>query len=349
MPKRIIMLVDMDAFYTSCEEVRNPKLRGKPVAVGADPKGGQGRGVLSTANYEARKYGLNSAMPISIAYRKCPDCIFLPVDMDYYVEVSSRIMQILKKYADKFEVVSVDEAYLDISSKGTLEKAKEIAYKIKKEVWEKEKLTCSVGIGPNKLIAKMAADHKKPNGLTIVTDSGIHKFLNPLPARKLHGVGPKTEARLKEIGIEIVGQLAKTSLKTLKAFFGQSFGSYLHEASHGIDESPVVEEWTAKSVGRQVTFEKDTKDKGQIHQVMDEIIDDSFSQLKEQEFKTYKTVTIKVRYEDFETKTKAFTLKDKAFTAEPAKSVAKNLLKEFLKSEKKIRLVGISLSKLETS
>lgn len=341
------MLVDMDAFYTSCEEVRNPKLRGKPVAVGADPKQGHGRGVVSTANYLARKFGLHSAMPISIAYRKCPECVFLPVDMDYYVEVSSRIMQILKKHADKFEVVSVDEAYLDISSRQTLEKAREVAYRIKKEIWEKEKLTCSVGIGPNKLIAKMAADHKKPNGLTIVTQTGITKFLNPLKVRKLHGIGPKTEARLKELNIETVGQLSRTSLKSLKTFFGQSFGTYLHDASRGIDESPVVEEWTAKSIGRQVTFEKDTKDKETIYSVMDDIIDDSMKQLKDQEFKSYKTVTIKVRYEDFETKTKAYTLKDRAFTAEPAKSVARNLLKEFLKSEKKIRLIGISLSKLE--
>ncbi len=154
--QRIIMLVDMDAFYASCEQVRNPKLRGKAVVVGADPKEGHGRGVVSAANYEARKFGIHSGQPISIAYRKCPGCIFLPVDMDYYIEVSGRIMQIMKKYADKFEVVSVDEAYLDVSSKEILEKAKEIAYKIKKDIWDKEKLTCSIGIGPNKLIAKMA-------------------------------------------------------------------------------------------------------------------------------------------------------------------------------------------------
>lgn len=346
--KRIILLVDMDAFFTSCEEVRNQSLRGKPVAVGADPKAGHGRGVVSTANYEARKYGIHSAMPISIAYRKCPNCIFLPVDMNYYVGVSRRVMQIMKRYADKFEQVSVDEAYLDVSSKGTLEKARDVAHKIKKEIFDKEKITCSVGIGPNKLIAKMAAGHRKPNGLTIVTPAGVKKFMEPLGVRELYGVGPKTEQRLKELEIETIGQLAKTSLKTLKAYFGESFGAYLHEASRGIDESPVEEGWIPKSSGRQVTFENDTKDGALIEKTMDDMIDDSFAELRAEGFKSYKTVTIKVRYEDFETHTKAKTLTDRFSTPEPAKSVAKNLLRDFLMSKKKIRLVGVSLSKLES-
>ena len=342
---RIILLVDMDAFYTSCEEVRNPKLKGKPLVVGADPK--SGRGVVATCNYDARKYGLHSAMPISIAFRKCPNCTFLPVDMEYYVEVSSRVMNILKKYSDKFEVVSIDEAFLDISSQGSYEKAREIARKIKNEILKKEKLTCSVGIGPNKLIAKMASSKNKPNGLTIVHQSGVQKFLDPLDVDDLVLIGPKTREVLYGQGIKTVKQLREVSLEKLKDWFGNSFGEYLHEASRGNDDSPVTEEWTQKSIGRQYTFEKDTSDEIFIKQTMDELVTDSFNQLKEQGFKEYRTVTIKVRYSDFETFTKAYTLIASADSAEPAKNVAKDLLREFLKKDKKIRLIGISLGKLK--
>ncbi len=342
---RIILLVDMDAFYTSCEEVRNPNLKGKPLVVGADPK--SGRGVVATANYSARKYGLHSAMPISIAYRKCPNCIFLPVDMDYYVEVSSRIMSILKKFADKMEIVSVDEAFLDLSSNPSFEKARDIARQIKSEILKKEKLTCSVGIGNNKLIAKMAASKNKPNGLTIVMPSGVQKFLDPHDVDDIVGIGPKTRDVLHDLGIKTVKQLKDTSSEKLKEIFGNNFAKYLYEAARGNDDSPVTEEWTQKTIGRHYTFEKDTSDEILIKQTMDELIDDSFRQLKEQGFREYKTVTIKVRYSDFETFTKAYTLIASADSSEPAKNVAKDLLKEFLRNKKKIRLIGISLGKLK--
>jgi DNA polymerase IV (DinB-like DNA polymerase) len=342
---RIIMLVDMDAFYTSCEQVRNPKYKGKPVAVGADPKEGKGRGVVAAASYEARKFGIHSAMPISIAYRKCPSCIFLPVDMEQYVEVSARIMKHIRKYADAFEQVSVDEAYLDVSSQGTYEKARELARKIKKEILAKEKLTCSIGIGPNKLIAKMASSKNKPNGLTLVAPSGIQKFLDPQDVDALYGVGPKTTAVLQKLNILTIKDLSKISVKRLEDYFGTVFAHYLHEASHGIDESPVSEGHVPKSSGRHFTFEKDTDDKELIYKTMDEMIDDAFSQLRKEGFKTYKTITITVRYEDFETHTKAHTMIDKAAESEQAKNVAKSLLNEFLRKGKKIRLIGVSLSK----
>lgn len=322
-------------------------MKGKLVAVGADPKQGQGRGVVSTANYKARKYGLHSAMPISIAYRKCPDCVFLPVDMEFYVETSNRIMEILKKYADKMEQVSVDEAYLDVSSKGSFEKAKELAKKIKEEIQKKEKITCSIGIGPNKLIAKMAASKNKPNGLTVVHPSGIQKFLAPLDVDELYGVGPKTSKRLKELEIYTIGQLAEISVGTLTDHFGGSFGNYLHEASRGIDESEVSDEWIAKSTGRQYTFEYDVKQPWFIKSTMEKLVQDSFEQLKHYGFKSYRTITIKVRYEDFETFTKAYSLKVDAMTVEPAKTIAQTLLSDFLQNKKKIRLIGITLSKLK--
>lgn len=344
--QRIILLVDMDAFYTACEEVKNPELKGKPVAVGADPKQGHGRGVVATANYSARTYGIHSAMPISIAFRKCPDCIFLPVDMEYYIQVSDRVMKIIKSHADRFEQVSVDEAYADVSSKGSFEKARDIARKIKEEIFKKEKLTCSIGIGPNKLIAKMASGKDKPNGLTTIHPSGVQKFLDPLDVDELFGVGPKTREKLYAIGIKTIKQLKETPLSKLTEVFGPSYAQYLHDASRGIEESPVVEEYTAKSIGRHYTFEKDTKDVNLIHTIIDEMVDDCMQQLKQQNFKNYKTITIIVRYEDFETHTKAYTMIDKATAGEPAKNVARTLLRDFLKSEKKIRLIGISLSKL---
>ncbi|MEK6887087.1 MAG: DNA polymerase IV [Nanoarchaeota archaeon] len=339
---RIIILVDMDAFYASCELVRKPNLKGKPVVVGADPNG---RGVVSACNYEARKFGLHSGMPIAIAYRKCPNCVFLPVDMEYYVSVSNKIMKIMKKYADKMEQVSVDEAFLDVSSK-TYEKAKEIARKIKTEILKKEKVTCSIGIGPNKLIAKIASSKNKPNGLTIVQPSGVQKFLDPLDVDEIYMVGPKTTAVLNEVGIETIKQLRSTPKSNLIEWFGEKFGHYLYNSSRGIDDVELVEEWTQKSIGRQYTFEKDTTDKDFVEKIMDEMTEDSFEQLRQQKFKTYKTVTIKVRYEDFSTFTKAKTLIANADSAEQAKNVAKELLNKFF-NKKKIRLIGISLGKLK--
>ena len=339
---RIIMLVDMDAFYAGCELARKPSLKGKPLVVGADPKG---RGVVAACSYEARKYGLHSGMPIAIAYRKCPDCIFLPLDMRYYAAVSERVMKIIKKYADKMEQVSIDEAFLDVSSKN-YDKAKDIARKIKAEILKKEKLTCSIGIGSNKLIAKVASSKNKPNGLTIVRPSGVQKFLDPLDVDEIYMVGPKTTAALNDFGIKTVKQLRNTSKSNLIEWFGDKFGNYLYNSSRGIDEVPVIEEWTQKSIGRQYTFEKDTTDKNLILKSMNEMIDESFEQLKEQGFKTYRTVTIKVRYEDFSTFTKAHTLIANADSAEQAKNVSKDLLHKFF-NKKKIRLVGISLGKLK--
>ena len=184
MENRIILHLDMDAFFAQIEERENPQFKGKPIVVGAEPKGGQGRGVVSTANYEARKYGIHSALPISQAFRLCPTAIFLPVNMSFYEKISTEIMEIIKKYSNIWEIVSLDEAYLDISFLKSFEKAKKLAVKLKKEIFEKEKLTSTVGIGPNKMIAKMASEKAKPDGLMIVPDHQIDEFLEPLDMRK---------------------------------------------------------------------------------------------------------------------------------------------------------------------
>jgi len=199
MKERVIMHIDLDAFFAACEENRRPELKGKPVVVGADPKKGEGRGVVSTCNYPARKYGIHSGMPITWAYRRCAYAVFLPVDMALYGKTSRRVMHLFKKYAKKFEQTSVDEAFLDVSNLG-YEKTEKLSREIKKELRERENLTCSIGIAPNMLLAKIASEFQKPNGLTTVRPYEVKMFLYTLPVRALLGVGPKMEVSLKKIG-----------------------------------------------------------------------------------------------------------------------------------------------------
>jgi DNA polymerase IV (DinB-like DNA polymerase) len=211
------------------------------VVVGADPKGGKGRGVVSTCSYGARKYGAHSGMPISRAYKLCPDAVYLPVNFPLYTRASENVMRILRSYAEKFQQVNIDEAYLDVSSIGSFEAAKELALKIKKEILEKEKLTYYIGVGPSKIVAKIASDYKKPDALTVVEPSQVKEFLSPLPVRKVLGVGKKTEAELKNIGIETIGQLASYDIQELLSRFGK-WSLHSRNLANGIYDSKVREE-----------------------------------------------------------------------------------------------------------
>ncbi len=341
---RIILHVDMDSFFASVEVRENPELKGKPVVVGADPKGGKGRGVVSTCSYEARKYGIKSGMPISRAYKLCPTAVFLPVNFPLYIQVSGEVMNILRNYAKKFQQVSIDEAYLDASNIGSFGVARELALRIKKEIIEKEKLTCSIGIGPNKIVAKIASDYKKPDGLTVVEPSHVKEFLSPLPVRKILGVGKKTEAALKAMGIEKIGQLAECDVQLLLSRFGK-WGIYMHELAQGIDESEVREEECCKSISRETTFEQDTDNPEILNQTMDVLVEDVQKALIEEGF-LFKTLTIKVRYKGFITRTRAHTLLHYTDEHYIIKDTAKALLKEFIDG-KMIRLIGIRLSRLE--
>jgi DNA polymerase IV (DinB-like DNA polymerase) len=344
--QRIILHIDLDYFYAQVEEVLKPELKGKPVVVGADPKKGNGRGVVSTCNYEARKHGLHSGMPISIAYRKCLNCIFLPVNMDLYVEVSTRIMTLFKRHADRFELGGIDECYLDVSERcKNYKRAEELANRIKSELKQKEKLTCSIGIGPNKLIAKIAAGKHKPDGITVIKPEQVKEFLQKLSVRELMGVGPKTEAVLNHMNVFTIGQLAKVSQSDLVGMLGK-FGYILYDGARGIDESPLIEEWEAKSMGRQATFEKDTKDRKLVLDKLSEIISDTVKQLNREKL-SYKTVTVKVRYEDFYTTSRAESLKTPHKDEKTAQEKACELVELFLHDERKIRLIGFTLSKLQ--
>ncbi len=343
---RIILHVDMDSFFASVEIREKPDFMGKPVIVGADPKGGKGRGVVSTCSYEARKYGVRSGMPISRAYKLCPDAVYLPVNFSLYSMVSAEVMRILRGFAPKFQQVSIDEAYLDVSSIGSFVAAGQLAVAIKKEITEKQKLTCSIGAGHSKIVAKIASDYKKPDGLTVVEPSQVKEFLSPLPVRKIPGIGKKTEEELKIIGIETIGQLADCDIQRLLSRFGK-WSIYLHNLARGIDESEVREGECCKSISREITFEEDTADPRILNQTMEALAEDVHKALLEEGF-IFKTLTIKVRYSGFITRTRAHTLERFTCGLDIIKATSRALLIEFLDGEK-IRLIGIRLSKLEKS
>ncbi len=338
--ERIVLHFDLDYFFAQVEERENPQFKGKPIVVGADPKGGKGRGVVATASYEAREYGIKSGMPISKAYRLCPDAIFLPVNKELYEKVSERIMEIVKKYSAVFEIVSLDEGYLDISFVKDWERAKELGEKLKKEIFEKERLTCTVGIGPNKTIAKMATEKAKPNGLKVVKPEKVEEFLDPLDIEDLPGIGPKSAEKLRKIGVNKIFELKKLSKEKLKEMFGK-VGKRIWEKARGIDEEPVSSEEVIKSIGRQITFEKDTRDPKIIFDTFEKMLKEVHQELLSNNF-SFKTITVVCRFQNFETHTKSKTLKGATQSFEVLKKEAKKLLLKFILENKKlIRLVGV--------
>lgn len=343
MPK-IILHVDMDYFFAACEEKVNPSLKSRPIVVGSDPKQGKGRGVVSTCNYISRRYGINSGMPISKAYSLNPNAVFLPVNLRLYNEISYRIMKIIKNYSNKFQQTGIDEAYLDVTEKANnLDEAKELALKIKKDIIGQEGLTCSIGVSVNKLIAKIASEFHKPDGLTVVEEYEIKKFLEPLPVRKLYGVGPKTEEKLKELSIETIGQLTSFNRETLINIFGV-YGLYLSISANGVGDDFVAEEYGRLSIGREFTFEEDVEDFEIINQAIEEIAEEIFEELKEESY-LYRTISIKIRLHDFRTFTRAKTLNYFRSDKSAIINVAAQLAKEFIGN--KIRLIGVRVSNLQ--
>jgi DNA polymerase IV (DinB-like DNA polymerase) len=341
--KRVIFHVDMDHFFTAVEERERPEFKGKPVIVGADPKEGKGRGVVSTCNYEAREFGVKSGMPISRAWKLCPEAVYLPVNYELYKKVSSEIMSILREYADKFEQWGIDEAFLDVTSRvNSYEEAEVLAHQIKTEILENECLTCSVGIGPNKLVAKIASDFQKPDGLTVVKEEDVEKFLAPLRVRKLLWVGRKTEQKLKRIGINTIGDLADCNPAVLTEKFGV-MGTQLHLMAHGIDRSEVEERGEVKSISRDVTFEEDTDDFESVLKTLDRLSEEVHKDVSRQNF-CFKTVTVKVRYENFETHTHGKTLPFVTDRLQDLQKMVKELMQDYLRPYRKIRLVGVRVS-----
>jgi len=343
---RIILHVDLDAFFPSVEVREHPVLKGKPVIVGADPKGGTGRGVVSSASYEARKFGIKSAMPISRAWKLCSDGVYLRPHFNLYIPASTNIMAILRSRADKFEQGGIDEAYLDISSRAKdFDEAADFAKNLMAEVLEKEHLTCSIGVGPNKMVAKIASDFRKPYGLTVIKPEDVKDFLYPLEVRKIPGVGPKTEKALMDMNIETVKDLASIKPEMLTKLFG-AWGARLHEFANGIDNREVIEEYETKSIGRDTTFEKDMNDQEQILDVLDELAGEVHADVIANGFK-FKTITVRIRYQHFDTHTRSRSLNFPTNDIDILRNNAKRLIAPFLRGNRKVRLVGVRVSNIQ--
>lgn len=349
----------MDAFFASVEERDNPRFTGLPIVVGSDPEGGKGRGVVSTANYKAREYGIRSALPISKAWEYSekakhegkPPAIFLGVTMRRYAEVSARIMNIVEQYSKEFEQASIDEMYFDLSYCKDFSEAKKVCQKLKKEIKEKERLTCSIGIGPNKLVAKIASDFQKPHGLTVVPESEAETFLEPLAIRKIPGIGPKTENILNLKKINTVRELKVLPLDEMKEMFGK-FGVDLYKKVRGIDDAPIAEEYETKSIGEQETFMKDTRDVNIVMERMKELCAAVFTRFQKSEFTSFRTIAVTVRFQDFETKSRTHTFREPVFARALFEFEVVKLLLPFFEARenpkrKKIRLIGVRIEKLE--
>lgn len=355
---RIIGHLDMDAFFAAIEERDHPDLKGRPLVVGADPADGRGRGVVSTANYPARVYGIHSAMPISTAWhlaeaarrRGQPATVFTRGNYPRYREVSDSIMAILHRHSPVVEAAGIDEAYFDLSFTGSFEAAAGLSRRIKADILAAERLTASIGLGPNKLIAKIASDYQKPDGLTIVTQAEAEDFLAPLPVRKIPGIGPKTERSLARRGIKTVQDLRKFTPEELEARFG-SWGPELYERIRGRHDSPLVTHWEPKSVGEQETFPKDTKDLDFIFERLWALCREVHRRFAAGGFATYRTVVVTVRFADFATFSRSHTRPAPASSLRSLTCEAMKLILPFLDRRKNplgklIRLIGVRVEKL---
>lgn len=334
--------MDMDAFFAAVEERRRPELKNKPLVIGGggDPTK---RGVVSTCNYEARKYGIHSGMPLMTAYKHCPQAIFLAVDMEAYSRVSEIFKNVLRQFCSEMEEAGIDEAFIDISD--SEKPSVQIAKEIKEGIKAATGLTCSIGIAQNKLLAKTASDMQKPDGLTLISEGDIESRIWPMPVRKLQGVGPKTEAALKELSINTIGELAAVPLETLIEHFGKAYGNYLYEVSRGIDDNPLVTHWEPKSISRETTFQRDTDHWQTIARNIADMTRETVAELKERGYKCL-NVTVKIRFEDFKANTRARTMPELTDNLETIRKAAFYCLGNF-ELKKKVRLVGVRLGGLE--
>jgi DNA polymerase IV len=350
---RRILHLDMDAFYASVELLRRPDLRGLPLVIGGRGTPGvespiasySGRGVVTTATYEARAFGIHSAMPMSRAKRLCPQAITLPTDFDEYRRMSALFKGCMREISALMEDRGIDEAYLDISD--CAGDSEEIGRELKHRVHEATQLTCSIGIAPNKLLAKMASELQKPDGLTLLSGDDIPARIWPLAARKLPGVGPVTERKLDAMGIRTIGELAARPLAELMAAFGPSHGDHLHRAAHGRDEREVVTEREPKSRSRETTFEEDTRDWQSIAKTIAALSREVAEDLRDENVRG-RTIGLKLRFSDFNTVTRDRTLPDATDSDETIRRAAFECLSR-VELNRSVRLVGVRVGNLEKS
>src|SRR5690554_4031750 len=337
-----IMHIDMDAFFASVEQLDNPDISGKQVIVGGLGK----RGVVSTASYEARKYGVHSAMPMTEARKLCPEGIFISGRHKRYAELSGDIYQIFKNYTPLVEKVSIDEAFLDLKGCHRLfGNSVEIGKKIKKEIKNKTGLTASAGLAPNKFLAKLASDMDKPDGFFVIEEDRIAEILEPLSVNKMWGVGKKATKVLKNKGISTVGQLKKLSLNELSAIFGK-MGIQLYYLSRGIDNRSVSQDDEIKSISHEETYSQDLKDREEIYQKLLSMAERVSRRMRKKGYKG-NTIFIKIRYGDFTTLTRRTTLPKAINDTDSIYHTARELLKKDKLLRKPVRLLGIGVSSLK--
>lgn len=344
MQNRKILHIDMDAFYASIEERDNPELKGKPVIVGGSP---QGRGVVSAANYEARKYGLHSAMPMVRAMRLCPQVIRLPVNMTHYAEVSQQIRAIFARYTPLIEPLALDEAFLDVTASEKLfGPAADIGMRIKQDIKKELDLVASVGVAPSKFVAKIASDINKPDGFVVVDADQVQAFLDPLPVSRLWGAGKATVAVFERMGIRTIAQLRRQSEDWLVSYFGK-FGSHLWQLANGIDEREVVTDSQAKSISNETTFAQDVASREVLEATLLELTEQVAWRLRRSGLKG-RTVQLKLRYPDFRLITRARTMVESSDNTNTLWEVVRELLYQNWAGRPAIRLIGMGVSGLQS-
>lgn len=341
MNLRKIIHVDMDAFYASVEQRDDPSLQGKPVVVGGKPNS---RGVVSAASYEARKFGIHSAMPLPEAFRRCPEAYFLPVMMSKYQEVSLQIRQIFLTYTPIVEPLSLDEAFLDVTGSTRLfGSADSIAGIIKQRIKQELRLTASVGLAHNKFLAKIASDLKKPDGFVVVQPDKVQEFLDQLAVERLWGVGEKTAEQLHKLNIKTIKDLRNIEKLYLTKLFGV-LGDRLYQLARGIDDRPVESARVVKSIGHETTFAQDISDPDELEKALLKLAVDVGWRLRKQSLKG-RTITLKIRYADFRTVTRSFTLPQATDIDDVIYQESRSLLRSVL-LEQPLRLIGVTVNNL---
>ena len=353
MQQRIILHIDFDYFYAQCEEIRKPELKTSPIVVCMFSDRGGDSGAVATANYIARKYGVNSGLSIKFAKKRLEertDSVFLPADFEFYSSISEKSMNIIKEFADVFEYVGRDEAYLDISKKieHDFKRASHISQQIKNKIREETKLTCSVGVSGNKLLSKIASNYKKPDGLTVVLPDRISQFIEDLEIRDIHGIGKKTEERLAEDGIKTIANLKDLDIFSLVQMFGRKSGTYIFNAVRGIDDEPVTPRAPTTQIGKIVTLKKDSDDYDFLEEALLQLCD-NLNAVIIKENKAFKIVGIQLTQIDLSNKTKSRMLKNPTSNLEVLQKTSKQLLREMLDDKPDlVRRLGVKVSDLTT-
>jgi len=351
LTNRVVFHIDFDYFFAQCEEIRSPDLKTKPVAVCIFSDRGGDSGAIATANYTARKYGVKSGLPIKFAKKRLEertDAVFLPPDFEYYSNMSEKSMNIIKEFADVFEYVGKDEAYLDVTKKteSDFNKAGHLAQQIKNSVRDNVKLTCSIGVSPNKLISKIASDYKKPDGLTIVPPERVENFLEPLKIRTIPGIGKKTEEKFSEMKLEKIADLKKLDVFTLNKQLGRKTGTYIFNAVRGIDDEHVKEREPRIQFSKISTLKKDSKDYDFLEEVLEELCKELHSVVLKNN-RVFKSVGVQFVQSDLSNKSKSKMLKNPTLSLSELEKTAKLLLHEALENQAiLVRRLGLKVSEL---